>query len=255
MKLFHREFGGKGHPIVVLHGLFGSSRNWISTGRFLASYGKAFGLDLRNHGRSPHSSSNTLADLTADLGEWIKENLDDPPVLMGHSMGGLCAMAFAMESPDRLEGLVVVDIAPGVEPVDHSRELAALSLDISGCLNRAEIDRLMRPVISEAQIRRFLQMNAVRSAEGFRWQPNVPALSGADAVAQFRTLAGSYAGPTLFTLGEKSSYAAMTDKAATRDRFPRAVIATIPEGDHWLHHSAAPAFRREVGRFLESLKL
>ncbi len=96
MHLFSRSFGGTGRPIVILHGLFGSSRNWATTGRALAAWGAVSALDLRNHGDSPHSDSHTLADMVGDVREWLESRGGERPVLIGHSMGGQVAMALAL---------------------------------------------------------------------------------------------------------------------------------------------------------------
>ena len=152
MTLYTREFGGGGIPVTILHGLFASSKNWIGTGQYLSQFCKPFALDLRNHGDSPHSDSHTLAGMIGDLDHWLNERNIEKTVLLGHSMGGLVSMGFSLSHPDRIRGLIVVDILPRAYRPNFSREIAALSLDLSPYKNRREIDKAMEKIIPDLQI-------------------------------------------------------------------------------------------------------
>jgi len=111
--LFHRDLGGAGKPaLIVLHGLLGSSRNWQSTGSDLAARYQVWALDLRNHGRSPHEAEMSYEAMVADVIAWMDGQGIARAALMGHSMGGKVAMLLACRHPERVERLVVVDIAP-----------------------------------------------------------------------------------------------------------------------------------------------
>jgi esterase len=116
MDLSFRALGGNGAPVVILHGLFGSSQNWVGMGRKLSSLGAVFALDLRNHGESPHAPSHTLADCVEDLVDWAGARRLQPLRLIGHSMGGLVAMAFALAHPELATGVAAIDIAPRPYP-------------------------------------------------------------------------------------------------------------------------------------------
>lgn len=260
MKLFHRDLGGEGLPIVILHALFASSKNWISVGRHLAGQGHAFALDLRNHGDSPHDDSHSLADLVADLEQWTAENLREDPVLLGHSMGGLAAMAYALRHADRVHALIVADIAPRFYGHRYQQELAALRQDLTGCRSRREVHAALRPLIPEPAVRDFLQMSVepvsgAGRARGFRWKINGPALQDSALLRGegFELLEGRYAGPTLFAAGGASDFIRPADHALIRQRFPRAQIETIPGADHWLQASAPDAFRALLQGFLAKL--
>src|SRR5258708_38317019 len=111
MKLFYRQ-SGKGAPLIILHGLFGSSDNWYSLAKIFAGHFTIFLVDQRNHGQSPHSDDFDYKLLTKDLEEFIEEHSIQQPVILGHSMGGKAAMNFAVRHPDRLSKLIVVDIVP-----------------------------------------------------------------------------------------------------------------------------------------------
>lgn len=248
--------------IVILHGLFGSSRNWTSVARELAKYTDVYCLDQRNHGDSPHADSHTLLDLREDLKRWLdKQRFERKPIVLGHSMGGMAAMAFALEYPDELESLVVVDIAPREYPPHHSKEFAALSLDVSQCSTRSEVDGLMKAIVSDPTVRQFLQMNLVRapaSQPGYAWKINVPALKNAthtNGLENAGTLGAgdsprTYTGPALFIRGGESDYVRDEDFAKIEALFPAARIETVAGHGHWLHYSAMPEFLKILAGFL-----
>lgn len=258
MRLHHRDFGGAGTPILILHALFASSKNWVSVGQHLSRHGHALALDLRNHGDSPHADSHSLADLVADVEQWAADNLAAAPVLLGHSMGGLAAMAYALRHPGDVRALIVVDIAPRYYGHRYEGELAALRLDLSRCRTRREVDEALAPLIPDPAVRSFFQMSVEKTegpAGGYRWKINGPALADSALLRGegFELLEGRYPGPALFVAGGASSFITPADHPLIRERFPAAQIHTIPGADHWLHHSAAAAFLAEVEDFLHSL--
>ncbi|MDP3431510.1 MAG: alpha/beta fold hydrolase [Bacteroidota bacterium] len=111
MKLFFRE-EGEGFPIVIVHGLYGSSDNWLTVGKKLSARFKVYMIDQRNHGRSPNSEEHSYEALKNDLAEFFDQHKIEKAIVMGHSMGGKTAMCFAADYPERIEKLIVVDIAP-----------------------------------------------------------------------------------------------------------------------------------------------
>ena len=115
MKLHYREYG-EGQPLVILHGLFGSSDNWQTLGKKLAENYHVFLVDLRNHGRSPHSEEHSYELMAKDVVEIIEERSLRHVILIGHSMGGKAAMVFAQQNPELLDKLIVVDIGPKAYP-------------------------------------------------------------------------------------------------------------------------------------------
>jgi esterase len=254
MLLAHVEFGGQGPPILILHGLFGSSKNWTSTARYLSAFGRPFALDLRNHGRSPRSPSHSLEDLVGDLEEWARAHLSEPPVLLGHSMGGQVAMGYALGRPEKVRALVVVDIAPRAYPPGFQAELAALRLDLSGFGSRDRIDRALAPLLPDGRLRRFFQTSIEKGPEGFRWTVNGPALE-ASALLRGREPAfeGRYDGPTLLVTGGASPFVSRADIDRMAGLFPRLQVRGIPDADHWVQASAPQAFRAAVAEFLGGL--
>ena len=257
MRLAHTDFGGEGLPIVILHALFASAKNWASVGRALAARGHAYALDLRNHGHSPRAASHSLRDLVADLEEWVADNLGHPPVLLGHSMGGLTVMAFALRHPERTRALVVVDIAPRAYGGSFERELQALRLDLSHYRTRAEVDRVLAPLLPDPRVRQFFQTGIEAGPLGFRWMTNGEALEASRLLhgSEPELFAGSYAGPVLVVAGGASPYVRPEDHRLLADFFPNVRIEVIPEADHWVQASSPAAFRAAVERFLDGLPL
>lgn len=117
----HHEFQGRGRPLVLLHGFLGSSDNWRNMRkRFEGNY-KVLAVDLRNHGNSPHSDTMNYIAMAEDLRQLLSHQGLSNIFLVGHSMGGKVAMQFACESPDQIEKLIVVDIAPKAYPLHSAR--------------------------------------------------------------------------------------------------------------------------------------
>ena len=252
MKLFFRELGGNGRPLLILHGLFGSSKNWITNGKALSANRKVILLDLRNHGDSPHSNSHTLVDLADDLKEFT-ESLNDKPDILGHSMGGMTACLFALKYPHLLQKLIVVDIAPRTYPVKFGKEFEALELDVSHAKTRDEIDARMSSILPDGFLRQFLQMNLEKTELGYRWKLNISALKSNRAQAlEFPTGLTPFSGESLFILGEKSEYIQESDPPTILSLFPNAEITTILGASHYLHYFQAEEFLKICRKFLEN---
>ena len=128
MRLNAVTLGGDGPPIVLLHGLFGASRNLHSLQKALATDGhRVVALDLRNHGDSPHAKGMSYDEMAADVRETLGAMSALPCALLGHSMGGKVAMRLALDQPTLVSRLVVADIAP--RGYRHgNREIAAAML-------------------------------------------------------------------------------------------------------------------------------
>jgi len=250
MDLFQKDFGGAGRPVVILHGLFGSSQNWAGTARRLGDTGRVLALDLRNHGDSPRAPEHTLAACVEDLEQWARAHTRVPFVLIGHSMGGLVAMGFALRHPELTSGVAVIDIAPRPYPADHVAEYRALRTDISACRSRAALDTLLATALPDARERQFMLTNAVRDAEGFRWRLDPAVLSANTVAADFAHVTGRYAGPSLLVACGKSSYVRPADHDLMRKYFPAVRVQTIPEADHWPHVTAAPRLEEILRAFL-----
>src|SRR5262244_3355340 len=159
----HFEVVGEGRPVVILHGLLGSADNWRSMSRRLGAYYRVFALDLRNHGRSPHSNILDYDVMAADVREFTEQQALRRIMLLGHSMGGKVAMQFAIEYSEQVDRLIVVDIAPkAYEPSQHYLLKAMQSLDLSRYKSFADVDAALAPEVSSESLRQFLIKNLAR---------------------------------------------------------------------------------------------
>jgi esterase len=248
MLLYHRDLGGTGRPpLVILHGMLGSSRNWQTTGRDLAEKYHVLALDLRNHGDSPHASEMSYAAMVEDVIGWLDAQQLTRVTLLGHSMGGKVAMLLACRHPERVAGLIVVDIAPkDYRWPAHREEFAAMNeLDLASLESRAAGEQAFESRISDWAMRKFLLTNLARTTDGrWQWSINLPVLTAALAALESNPLtpADQFAGPTLFITGGKSRYVESGDHAAIRGYFPAAQIETLPAAGHNPHIDAREAF-------------
>lgn len=254
VQLFYRDLGGAGNPpLVILHGLLGSSRNWQTVGRDLAAEYRVFALDLRNHGGSPHANEMTYDAMVADVIAWLDAQGLARVTLMGHSMGGKVAMLLACRWPERVERLIVVDIAPkNYFWVAHRAEFAAMNeLALETLQSRAEAERRFEAKVSDWAMRKFLATNLERIPEaerGWRWAVNLPVLTDALSELEKSSLAlgDRFAGPTLFIAGEKSNYIQASDWSGVLEHFPAAKLKIIPHSGHNPHMETREEFVRLV---------
>ena len=233
--------------MVVLHGLLGSSRNWLTTGGDLAARYHVMALDLRNHGKSPHADEMTYEAMVADVMAWMDAQGLGRVTLMGHSMGGKTAMLLACRHPERVERLIVVDIAPKDYLSNaHRTEFAAMNeLRLESLQSRGEAELRFEARVSDWAMRKFLTTNLERTeAGGWRWQINLPALTAALPEIEGNPLADGdrFAGETLFIAGEKSRYVQAEDRAVIGRHFPQARIEVIAESGHNPHMETRAAF-------------
>ena len=253
MRLTHTDLGGEGKPpLVILHGLLGSSRNWGGAGKLLASGWHVLALDLRNHGASPHAPGHTIEAMASDVLETHDALGLSRTALLGHSMGGKVAMRLAVDAPDRTERLIVVDTAPTETPAG-ARELEVLSrLDLDAVTSRKDADAMLAREIDDAATRQFLLTNLVTGEDGrASWRVNLPALlAGLPSMRSSNLTPGErYGGPALFVLGGRSSYTGPESRAAIAEHFPRARIEVIPESGHNPHTEAREKFIETVLEF------
>lgn len=252
MNLFARDLGGDGKPpLLILHGLLGSSRNWQTAGAELAAQWHVHALDLRNHGRSPHDERMDYDAMVGDVLAWMDAHGFPTADLIGHSMGGKVAMVLACRHPERVSRLVVVDIAPkDYLSHAHRAEFAAMhELRLDSLQSRGEAELRFEARVSDWAMRKFLATNLERDDGGqWRWMINLPALTQALPELEKNPLHADdrYDGPCLFITGGKSRYVQPDDQARILQHFPRARIETIPESAHNPHMETRADFVRLV---------
>lgn len=243
---------GRGEPLILLHGLFGSADNWATVGRNLAERFQVFALDQRNHGQSPHVPEMSYPLLAEDVVDFMDQHKLRRAHLLGHSMGGKTAMSFALRHPNRVGGLIVVDIAPRAYEPRHQKFLQAmLGLRLSDYASRAEIDAALERSIPEKAVRQFLLKSVARQEGGFGWKLNLPALQENYArLNEALQGGGTFGGPALFVTGGLSDYVQAFDHSQIRALFPAADFRSIPGVGHWVHAEAPREFLDRVAKFL-----
>lgn len=261
VKLYSRV-DGKGPPILLMHGLFGSHRNWFSVQRQLAKAGwEVHGLDLRNHGSSGWADDMDYGAMSDDVIAYLDERQIDGAVVLGHSMGGKVAMSLALRFPARLRALVVVDIAPvRYEPSLRTYLDAMLALPLDQVSSRRDADRLLAERVTDDGIRGFLLQNLVTNERGaYEWRINLPAIDtelatlGEPPAGLGQTKASGFHGPVQAIYGEQSEYMRAKARTAMQDVFPTAQLAPVSNAGHWVHAEQPTAFYRALTGFLESL--
>jgi pimeloyl-ACP methyl ester carboxylesterase len=244
---------GSGPPLVILHGLFGSARNWRSFARRLAPRRRVFAVDLRNHGASPWAEPMTYAETVDDLGAFLDARRLGSAALLGHSLGGKTAMLYALLHPDRVERLIVVDIAPVRYVRDHRAVAdALLRSGAETCRSRAEAGARLAGAVADAELRAFLLDNLVSANGGYSWRLNLRAI--ADAMDQLLGFPASadlgFRGPALFVSGRRSDYVGERHHGAIRGFFPEARFAVIEAAGHRVHADQPERFLAVVEEFL-----
>ncbi|MGQ0567794.1 MAG: alpha/beta fold hydrolase [Gemmobacter sp.] len=241
-------------PLLIVHGLFGSARNWGAIARRLSDRRAVLAVDMRNHGSSPRSPDHSYAAMADDLARVIDAE-GTPMDVLGHSMGGKAAMQLALTGGDRIARLVVADIAPVAYGHDQTRHVHAMqALDLSGLTTRAEADRRLALTTPDPALRAFfLQSLDLKAEGGPAWRLNLPVLAaGMAGIVGWPATPGQFANPTLFLSGADSSYVLPDHRAAITAQFPAARFARIPGAGHWLHAEKPREFAETVAVFLSS---
>ncbi|MBS1951554.1 MAG: hypothetical protein OJF59_001226 [Cytophagales bacterium] len=252
MKLFYRQ-QGEGEPLIILHGLLGSSDNWYSLAKLLAEHFSVYTIDQRNHGQSPHSDEMNYQVLTEDLEEFMNERQLEKANLIGHSMGGKTVMNFAVKTPARVNKLVVVDIVPKPYVVKHDLLVEGMkAIALNELSTRSEAEVVLAGYEPDPAVRQFILKNLARDANNkFYWRPNLKAIDEhLQEVGDGLHYSGIYNGPSLFINGKKSNYFADGDDSLIKKIFPSVRFVTLDTG-HWVQAEKPQEFLQVVLQFLD----
>ena len=265
MKLFFRKLG-EGKPLIILHGVFGMGDNWTTLSKEFASNNFSVYLpDARNHGRSPHDDEFNYEVMADDISELMDDEKIASASFIGHSMGGKTAMLFAIKHPERVEKLVVADIAPRSYPDSNQNVIAALrSVDLNKISSRKEAEEKLRTALNDEGTVQFLLKSlkphpptpspkgeGERREQRFSWRFNIDAIAkNINTTTDALKDDAVFTGPVLFIRGEKSNYLTDADEPVIKKHFPNAIIKTVPNAGHWVHAENPKGFMEVALRFL-----
>lgn len=254
MRLHYQAYGS-GSPLIILHGLFGMLDNWHSISRSLGTDFHVYALDQRNHGRSPHSEVLTHAAMANDVLDFMDHEGISSAFLLGHSMGGKVAMRVALSQPQRVQKLVVVDIAPRSYAPLHDGVFEALtSIDLGQTSSRDEINAGLAQWIPQPDVRQFLMKNLARGDDGsYHWKMNLRVIQ-ANYQEVLREVVSDYPcqKPALFIRSTRSSYLLESDRPRILRLFPNSTLVDFETG-HWIHAEAPDLFVSTVKDFLQQV--
>jgi len=252
-KLFSKKYGTQGPFVIIVHGLFGMLDNWHTIAQKMQNQFQIIAVDQRNHGHSPHTDSMTYDEMAGDLDELMVDLGIEKAHLVGHSMGGKTVMQFANMYPQKIDKLVVVDIAPKAYPNGHAIYFKALFEIIESTIeSRKQAETIMDKYVDEPSIKQFLLKSLYRTPDGtYTLRMNVKAIYN-----YYTQISGAIesnwplSNEVLFIRGEKSKYILPEDENAIHDHFPNCEIISIPGAGHWVHAENPEAFITVLSKFL-----
>jgi esterase len=257
IKLNYKEFG-QGEPVIILHGLFGTLDNWQTIAKQLSENHLVYILDLRNHGKSPHTEGVMSYHILAeDVAMFMQQNWMHSATIIGHSMGGKVAMQMSMDYPDLVEKLIVIDIAPKKYKGGHEEIFdALLNLDLSKLTDRKVAEAyLMDKLKNDVGTVQFLLKNLSRRADneggGFEWKMNLSVLNrDYHILMDTFEVNTTFEKDTLFIRGGNSNYIRDEDFETIKTIFPKAKLETVEGAGHWVHAEKPKELLEKLLEFL-----
>ena len=255
MILTSRETGA-GEPIVILHGLFGSARNWQSIAQKLSISNHVFTIDLPNHGSSGWTNCMSYGNLSRIISKFIVENNIEGATVLGHSLGGKLAMVIALTKPALVGRLIVADIAPVKYDHDNLSVVKALEcVDLSLVKTRGDADWYLKKNIRQQAMRSFLLQNLVSDGDRYKWRINITAIkANLHKIQGFPSFTDDtfYNGPTLFVAAANSEFIHPTHDYKIKRFFPNSSLVKIANAGHWIHADNPEAFLSSITGFIRS---
>ena len=252
----HHNIIGTGNPVIILHGLFGSSRNWQSVAKTLSENFQIITPDLRNHGQSFHAESMTYTEMAEDVLTLINELSLGKVSIVGHSMGGKVAMINALLHSHMINKLAVLDIAPVSYEHRYGKLFQAMNnLPLDQIKNRNEAEKILNDQINDIFLTRFLLQNLSRTDNGFEWRFNLPAIqSNIEHISSFPDLEldAKYEKPALLLGGNNSHFVQPDYHGVIKKYFPNAEIELIENAGHMLHIEQPEVVINSIRQFIEN---
>ncbi len=267
MNLNFRKLGS-GHPLIILHGLYGAGDNWLSIAKVLSGFCEVYLIDQRNHGSSPHASEHNYDVLTKDIKEFMDQQGIEKAMILGHSMGGKVAMRFALTYPHMLTKLIIADISPGSYTNDQNRNhiktheriiQSLMKIDLGKIESLSDADKQMKEFLPDERLRKFLMKNLKKGDDHhYQWKINLSVLKDnlydiSDSIGKDQLDSeGIRNFPVLFIRGANSDYIVEEDETQIKKMFPLSTLVSLKNAGHWLHAEQPDTFAKIVKRFIIS---
>lgn len=242
MNLFYRE-KGQGEPLMILHGLWGASDNWLPIANRLAERFRVILPDMRNHGQSPHEPAHNYDIMCEDIMELIRTlELPVPLFFAGHSMGGKVLMHLLLKNPEIVRKAIIIDIAPVAYPIGsdslHHRLLRFIETTaLTSCTNRAQLFTQAKAMLGSDTYAQVVMKNIQKTDGHLQWKINTEAIRNhMETLMDWETDPQTYEKEVLFVKGSDSDYLNATNRESTKKIFPAAHFKTIQDSSHWIHH-------------------
>lgn len=256
LELNFKEYGEGDQNLIVLHGFLGSLDNWHTLATEWGNAGlHVYTLDLRNHGKSPHTEEHTIQYMVDDINDFMFQHHIDNAAVLGHSMGGKVAMLFALQFPTLCSKLIVADMAPKAYKPGHDDVFDAIfQVSLDKITTRKEAEEAMKPYLGDFGTRQFILKGLERTEEGvYNWKFNLKTLfQDYNEIIKAIEIKTTYEKPTLFVKGEVSGYIQEADVPRIKELFPQATIQTVASAGHWIHADQPAAFYKVVLDFVNS---
>ena len=235
-------------PLLIVHGLYGSARNWGVISKRLSDEREVFAIDQRNHGDSRWCETQSYFDMAGDLQEFLKHF--GSMAVLGHSMGGKAAMVLSILESNLVEKLIIADIAPVSYSHDNTQYIRAMKkVQLDRLATRSDAIIQLAESVQEPELRSFFAQSI--DLKNKRWKLNLDVLEREmEKIISFPQLTGQYEKASLFLSGALSNYLQITHRHAIKKLFPRAKFAKIPNAGHWLHAENPREFEAAVRTFL-----
>ncbi len=252
MQLHFKKYGETGEALIILHGFLGSLDNWHSLAIEFGKKYRVFSLDLRNHGKSPHTEFHSINLMVDDLNAFMQQQNISSAFILGHSMGAKVAMQFATKFPEKTIKLIAVDMSPRQYQRGHDNVIEVLNtLELQKIKSRKHADEIISAKIPELALRQFLLKNLVRTELGFKWKINLLVLErDYTEIVKACVFKTQFTKPTLFIKGENSNYILADDEKIIHSHFSDVKIIPISNAGHWVHADNPREFLNAVLNFL-----
>lgn len=252
MRLHYRKIGA-GKPLVVLHGVFGSSDNLYTVCKNISEQGfEVYILDARNHGQSPRADEFNYTVLAEDLNTFLDDHKLNKPVILGHSMGGKTVLEFS-QTYDNFSKLIVVDIAAKGYSPHHDHIIKGLqAIDLNTLTSRKEAEQIFSQYVTDLGEQQFLLKNLYRSDNGgFDWRINIPVLAAStEKVVSAISLHKKIEKPLLLMRGSDSKYVSDQSVKDLESFYTDLTLVTIEGANHWIHATKPKEFVEGVVSFI-----